>query len=166
METVLENGFAAQRFQITYVPALPGKCACCGYAEQNSDRGYVDWGVQVDGYGAVVLCTTCLTEAGNRLGWLDEQQSNQLKTNLIAANDKVVELTNESNSLRTALRHYLDGSPGVGAVLESEDIPKPTSGSKRPAPKKSRPEPKVSGDNSEPRSNDSGSDNGDIISIP
>lgn len=53
------------RFKLLERPvALPGKCACCGAV----DRPVVDFGFDLDFYGVVYLCTTCLGEASEVAG--------------------------------------------------------------------------------------------------
>lgn len=43
------------------------KCANCG-AAKNDGRGYVDFGLQVDWYGVVYLCTECLRDIAEKAG--------------------------------------------------------------------------------------------------
>ena len=53
------------RFKVLERPTLsPGKCAVCGAV----DRSVVDFGLNIQYYGAVMLCVTCLTEAAGRIG--------------------------------------------------------------------------------------------------
>lgn len=48
------------RFKFLERPAaLPGKCACCGAV----DKPVLDFGMDLDFYGAVYLCVECLGEA-------------------------------------------------------------------------------------------------------
>lgn len=53
------------RFRILDEPnIMPGKCAVCGGV-----RGpVVDFGLNIQFYGAVMLCVPCVTEAGDRVG--------------------------------------------------------------------------------------------------
>lgn len=52
------------RFRIYDSPqAAPGKCSVCGSVE----RPVVDFGLDVDGYGAVVFCVECLKSAAQLL---------------------------------------------------------------------------------------------------
>ncbi len=46
-------------------PAL--KCANCGCG-RNDGRGYIDFGLQVDWYGVVYLCTECLRDIAEKAG--------------------------------------------------------------------------------------------------
>lgn len=51
---------ASNKVQITVVPrALPAKCASCGYAGGDSDRYFIDFGLDIDFYGVVYFCTDC-----------------------------------------------------------------------------------------------------------
>lgn len=58
------------RFQFLPRPAAaPGKCSCCGSVE----RPVVDFGLDIEIYGAVVLCVLCVGEAYNTLREHDGQ---------------------------------------------------------------------------------------------
>lgn len=53
------------RFQIVDRPvAAPGKCAVCGA----TDRECVDFGMDIDDYGAVYFCTHCIREGALATG--------------------------------------------------------------------------------------------------
>ena len=45
----------------------PGKCANCGSSRTN-DREYLDFGLQVDWYGTVYLCSLCIADMAKTLG--------------------------------------------------------------------------------------------------
>jgi hypothetical protein len=56
------------KYRILPVPDVnPAKCANCG-ACKNDGRGYVDFGLQVDWYGVVYLCTECLRDIAEKAG--------------------------------------------------------------------------------------------------
>jgi hypothetical protein len=60
------------KYIIVDVPRMqPGKCANCG-ASKNDGRKYVDFGLQVDWYGTVYLCGTCLHDVSNEMGLFNE----------------------------------------------------------------------------------------------
>lgn len=46
----------------------PGKCIMCGAV----DRPVVDFGANIRNYGAVMFCTTCITELGSAVGLVPE----------------------------------------------------------------------------------------------
>jgi hypothetical protein len=56
------------KYRILPVPDVnPAKCANCGSCK-NDGRGYVDFGLQVDWYGVVYLCTECLRDIAEKAG--------------------------------------------------------------------------------------------------
>ena len=53
------------RFHLLPLPSItPGKCAVCGSVE----RPVIDFMLNIDFYGAVLICTTCMSEAAQLLG--------------------------------------------------------------------------------------------------
>lgn len=95
--TLSPNG----RFKLLDAPfALPGKCAVCGFAASGEDqtdrRQYLDFGLDIDYYGVVYICTTCLNEVAVGMGYaLPEvvdsirEESEQVKADLIRLNTAV-----------------------------------------------------------------------------
>lgn len=62
MNVELPESVINGRFQFLDRPSvLPGKCAVCGSVE----RPVVDFGMQLDFYGAVLLCVDCIKEAAS-----------------------------------------------------------------------------------------------------
>lgn len=56
------------KYRILAVPDVnPAKCANCGSAKCDG-RNYVDFGLQVDWYGVVYLCTECLKDIAGKAG--------------------------------------------------------------------------------------------------
>lgn len=56
------------KYRIKEVPDVqPGKCANCG-SSKNDGRKYIDFGLQVDWYGAVFLCGLCLEDIAKAMG--------------------------------------------------------------------------------------------------
>lgn len=69
------------KYRILAVPDVsPGKCANCG-ASKNDGRRYVDFGLHVEFYGAVMLCGECLKDIARTMG-LFEDLEDQLKASL------------------------------------------------------------------------------------
>lgn len=86
-------------------PALPGKCAVCGYAGGGGGnfRRFVDWGISLDFYGAVIFCTFCIEHVANLLGYLSPEQGEKLELELTFNREKVSLLGEENARLRSAL---------------------------------------------------------------
>lgn len=148
-------------------PAAPGKCVVCGYSggKDEDERTFIDFGFDLDYYGVVYFCSGCMTEIANVLGFYDHEQWGALvKENLFLA-DSLETARDERNAATNALRTYLNGNPAVGAVAESEELPKPIPATKRPAPKKSGAKSEPRGNAKQQRSDDSSNDDGDIITL-
>jgi len=147
-------------------PAAPGKCVVCGFSGDVEDsRLFIDFGFDIDYYGVVYFCSLCMTEVANAIGFVSIDQYTKIQTLNMELVDRVEELTNERDASTNALRAYLNGRPGVGAVLESEELPKRSEAIERPANKKPRPKSTTSSDVKESGPDDSSSGDGDIISL-
>ena len=98
----------SQRVQVVPFPqALPGKCALCGAADHDN-RNYVDFGLQVDFYGSVLLCGFCIKDIAEALGYLSPDDAEH---NIEIMNDHIrenIRLTSENEGLKNALRVLLD----------------------------------------------------------
>lgn len=56
------------RFKLLDRPFVnPGKCAVCGAV----DRPVIDFGLNIDFYGAVLLCVSCIREVSSDLGMVE-----------------------------------------------------------------------------------------------
>lgn len=101
------------RFQIVERPvAHPGKCAVCGA----TDRECVDFGMDLEDYGAVYFCVECAQEVGLAVGLVTAETlakatieaGQSIDAYLNGANAKVV--TNELHAaLHTVVNLVLDG---------------------------------------------------------
>ena len=56
----------------------PGVCAVCGSAG-GDDRKFVDFGKQLDWYGAVYFCTHCVIELAASIGFIESAPHEALK---------------------------------------------------------------------------------------
>lgn len=106
------------RFQLLSAPvASPGKCTVCGSSEIG-DREYIDFGFQLDWYGAIYLCTICLTEAGSVIGLVDPKSLNEIISSLNEDcgtwRDRATEAREELGAARLLLRncHCSDSDSG------------------------------------------------------
>lgn len=105
------------RFKVVPEPnIMPGKCAVCGGV-----RGpVVDFGLNIQFYGAVFLCVPCVSEAGDRIGMVrpEDNVSQNLQTGqsvedfLTAHNLKVI--SNELYDLLTGLVASYRDTNGAG----------------------------------------------------
>lgn len=96
------------RIQILERPvAAPGKCIVCNAVDNDGGRKFIDFGEQIDWYGAVYFCTFCINELATVCGWASSlslenalRRIEELKETLGAANKN-------SRSLKDALRASL-----------------------------------------------------------
>lgn len=98
--------------------AAPGVCSLCGTAGGDG-RKFIDFGKQLDWYGAVYFCETCFTEMAEALGLIPVAKYDELHLSYRALNiehDKVVE---KFGRLLGAFRSLLDD--------ESAPVPGPNS---------------------------------------
>ena len=118
------------RFRIYDSPqAAPGKCSVCGSVE----RAVVDFGLDVDGYGAVVFCVECLKSAAQLLDMVPGRDLRvaQLvqrahKQEIMEAGDITSEYTRRFSDLNAEFSDRLRGvsSPApieVGTLDGSDD---------------------------------------------
>lgn len=88
------------RFSLSARPfAAPGKCAVCGAV----DRPVVDFGLDLDEYGVVYFCVSCLTQVAHDN--LDMVPASDLRT----TQSIVEELQNKLNLSAGTLDDYLEG---------------------------------------------------------
>lgn len=140
------------RVQILDFPqAHPGKCAMCGSQTNNDGRKYIDFGLSVPSYGALVFCSHCFAEINEHLGWYSPAVVNRLKLDWEADSVELKGVKEENERLRRALTLLdfipsldISGSRPVGALPEP-DVEQGSSDkqsvdlAKRPAKDKQRP---------------------------
>ena len=56
-----------EKIQITTTPALPSQCAVCHTHAKGVTR-FIDFGSDIDFYGAIVICELCVVNAAESLG--------------------------------------------------------------------------------------------------
>lgn len=85
--------------------ALPGVCAICGFpgGPQSDGRAFVDWGLQLEFYGAVIFCTSCFKAAAAKLGFLSYEDTQLLRRQVQEYMAEIQTLRAENDHLRMAL---------------------------------------------------------------
>lgn len=116
--------------RITLIPrplTLPGCCAVCGYSGTNvGDAGdirvFIDWQLDVEFYGRVYLCSDCILQAANALGWLGVKQAEELRAKVSEQESELIVLREQNERLRASLASLL-GQPDtpVGDILVYSD---------------------------------------------
>lgn len=92
------------RFHILDEPlAAPGKCMLCGISYGNGERKFIDTGVDLDWYGVVYYCTSCILEVSNQLGYSSFEQVQSMCKDYNSVIGMNQELAKENESLRSAI---------------------------------------------------------------
>lgn len=110
---------AQSRYQILNTPVLaPGVCFTCGASDSEHGRVYIDFGKQIDWYGAVYLCSECIREVAEAIGFIPVDKFN----NLYDDNKKLQILVDQANkSLENIRNVYADLFAGRVDVPSSFD---------------------------------------------
>jgi hypothetical protein len=87
-------------------PCAPGKCVLCGDCG-NKDSEFIDFGFELDFYGVIYFCQTCIIEISSVLDFVPKKQLEEVKDNLARATfaldamtAQVEELSSVINSLK------------------------------------------------------------------
>lgn len=101
------------KFQLVTEPiqCLPHKCAACSRESSfkpNEPLQFVDWNLEVEFFGKIFICTDCLREMCNQMGYASPQQVIRLESQRNVFADWYNNLKKENEELRNAL-----GSLGV-----------------------------------------------------
>jgi hypothetical protein len=93
------------KFKILNNPmALPAKCAFCGIGHNDEGRRrFIDTSLDLDFYGVVYMCTTCLNEIAESLGYISNDKWNGLKLKLDHIRDENELVKAENDGLRDAV---------------------------------------------------------------
>jgi hypothetical protein len=116
------------RFQLINFPPLPGKCAACGYSggtdsiSSTYERMFIDLGFDVDYYGTIVFCTTCVIEMGSVLGFVTPTVANELRDKVSSLTASNQELGLANNQLRGALNVLTSVSSVYATPVDSDKI--------------------------------------------
>jgi hypothetical protein len=104
-----------ERIQVLSRPLMaPGQCSICGYAGTNvsdpSDiRVFIDWTLNIQYYGRVLICSGCLLEASNVLGWIGVKQAEELRNKVQEQESELIVLREQNDRLRDSLVSLLGG---------------------------------------------------------
>jgi hypothetical protein len=119
------------RVQVISVPiAAPGVCVLCG-TSGGDNRTFIDFGKQLDWYGAIYFCNICIAEISRAIGFVPVDDFNELYSDLrklkidhekLKANYVVIK-----NALANMLNDHPDNTsddnvPSVPSDVESEAV--------------------------------------------
>lgn len=109
----------ASRVQLLDLPvAEPGVCALCGAA----NKPVIDFGKQLDWYGAVYFCQDCIREIAEAIGYVPVGPFEELHNNLRSTKIELDQLKREHEVLKRAMADLLSGNTcSCGNVLKPID---------------------------------------------
>ncbi len=113
------------RFNVTNAPhALPSKCVVCG-SWGGDGRKFVDFGMDIDFYGAIYFCSVCLTECCNKLGYINPDQWQSVNTMNDELISRVQTLEADNVNLRSALSatDFLRGGFDYSSPVANDEKP-------------------------------------------
>ena len=91
---------------VDHLLVFPAKCFYCGTADP--ERGpWLDSGIPLDygpdgqPYGVVFICTLCMTDIGDKMGYITPNKADELKT-------QVLQLTVENSELQEQVKNLQD----------------------------------------------------------
>ena len=103
----------------------PGKCACCGAV----DRPVVDFGFALLGYGVVVLCVLCISEAARKVGMVSEtllsdnqRATDQIVTEYLSQNNLKVITDEQFGSVLSAVAGLSEFAVSTGSLVPEKDL--------------------------------------------
>jgi hypothetical protein len=110
------------RIQVLDTPIMsPGVCTICG-SDGGDGRKFIDYGHQLDWYGAVYFCSFCIKECATAVKFIPVESFDQLHTDFRELQVKHDKLLKENEALRNAISTLLDGSNTVvSSDLSSSD---------------------------------------------
>lgn len=115
------------KFSILSVPHFkPSKCANCGSCKEDG-RSYIDFGLEIEFYGILYLCSLCLKEIALRAGLF-----NDLQDRVITAESKLASIESlhtEGKELHDTFLHTFEEVKKYFASLHSFGDGVPTSSS-------------------------------------
>jgi len=73
----------SDRITITKYPPLPSSCAICLFSA-DGQRGFLDFQMSLDYYGAVVICEECVAPVAQLFGYVPESELEEIGIDLAA----------------------------------------------------------------------------------
>jgi hypothetical protein len=128
MPKVAEDQQGSNRVQLIHnrTLPLPGKCAICGYAGAGTDgqprRSFLDIGLDVDYYGAVIFCEQCVVDLVLPLGFHAPEAYDAIVAKLQHATLMLSRMQNDNTHLRAIVSSGASLTPNSesNAVVSAE----------------------------------------------
>lgn len=115
------------RFHVLDQPyASPSKCAFCSLGHnQDGTVQFIDTTLDLDFYGVVYICSNCLTEIANSLGYIAPERYVELRQSYQDIYDENDRLAAENSGLRDAVNiltgHRCSNAPTINPdILKAE----------------------------------------------
>lgn len=109
----------SNKVQITASPMVaPNQCCNCGFSGQQEGRFYIDFGIDIEFYGTVLLCTECFAETAGRIGWITPEINDALQ-------GEIAILHQELNNLRVVEEKYnaiVSATRSISGDNDSSDL--------------------------------------------
>ncbi|SRR6266498_425763 len=118
---------SVDRFQILEANQLmfPHKCSVCGgFSDKsgNKERKFIDFGLDIEFYGKVYICTECFSSATSIVDCVPVEKYNSLEQQFKELSNVVSQLIEENGMLRSAVdtfRIISNNEPGPNIVTIS-----------------------------------------------
>jgi hypothetical protein len=124
----------SDRITITRYPPLPSSCAICNFSADGS-RGFLDFQVSLDYYGAVVICEECVAPVAQLFGYVSQERYEASENSLMRVGIELERLQAENGKLNLVVDSLLavrpdafgnnSGSDEVSIEVTSEDPGQP-----------------------------------------
>ena len=114
------------RFKLLPIPTnSPGKCACCGAV----DRPVVDFGFALLGYGVVMLCVLCISEAARKVGMVSEtllldnqRATDQIVNEYLTSHELKVISNGQFELLLSAVAGFSEFANSASGLVSEENL--------------------------------------------
>lgn len=128
MVNVINNSRPGDRIQVLDQPvAAPAICVVCkaggGKLPQGERLKFIDFGMDIEYYGAVYFCSNCIVNVAYALGYYGPAEMAAVESKLARLYIEHAEMKDQNDALRNAL-HSLGISLGIpsNATVESSEF--------------------------------------------
>ena len=110
---------AQEKIFINNTPPLPAKCAACNN-DFKPGAVAIDFGAQLDYYGAILLCEFCIVNAGKLCGMVPVARLDACINALHVASDELLEANRKNRILESFVAAYFsDPDFSIDSLLAS-----------------------------------------------
>lgn len=114
---------AGSKFQVrdgSYLPH-PAKCFCCGRTSRGEEDIFVDFGVELEEFGAVFFCINCAKESASAIEYVPATEKLLVDAELAHTSEFAGALENQLEEIRSALATLGIVIPGLVDPNDSGD---------------------------------------------